>query len=107
MATTPKSEKATFTEEIDINTLPEKAYELLANPENVARIIPHISNARAIGNGAYQATYEVHVGGVMPLNFDVTYNVTADQYPTLVTLHFDGNIQGTIRWELQGRTHVR
>ena len=104
MATTD-SNTAMFVEEIDIRAPQQKVFDLLVDPELVPRIIPHISNVRSVGKGVYNAVYTVRVGGAVPLDFTLTYNVTTED-PTQITLHFNGNIQGTVRWSLQGKTHV-
>lgn len=104
MATTDPN-TATFIEEIDIRAAKRKVYDILIDPEMVPRLIPNVNNARSVGNGVYNATYTVRVGGAVPLDFDLTYNVTAEDL-TQITLHFNGNIQGTIRWNLSEETHV-
>jgi carbon monoxide dehydrogenase subunit G len=104
MATTDPN-TATFVEEIDIRAPQQRIFDLLVDPELVPRIIPHISNVKPVGKGVYNAIYTVRVGGAVPLDFALTYNVTTED-PTQVTLHFNGNIEGTVRWSLQGKTHV-
>lgn len=94
---------AAFEEEIDINASEERVFKLIADPKKVSQIIPEVSNEHTTGNGVYKATYSVKAARIVPLNFDLTYHVIADQTPKQATIHFDGNVEGTLRWNLERR----
>ncbi|QBD81818.1 hypothetical protein EPA93_39930 [Ktedonosporobacter rubrisoli] len=100
---------AEFEEEIDISARPGRIYGILDDAKSVPQLIPELNQAQPSGNNSYTAVYTVRVLGLVPLNFTLSYNVEANNYPEEVTLHFHGNVEGVIRWDLASHgdtTHV-
>lgn len=92
---------ATFEEKIDINAQAKQPYDILQDPSRLPEYMPEISNVQPVGTDSYKATYTVKAARIVPLSFSLTYHVSIDQYLSQVTLYFDGNIEGTLCWNLE------
>jgi carbon monoxide dehydrogenase subunit G len=86
-----------------INTGIERAWELLTNPEVLARVIPGVQSFEPAGEGVYDAELQIGIGAVRG-RFSGRVEVRDPHPPETYTLHVEGKGPGAF---VTGEGHFR
>ncbi len=86
-----------------INAGIERAWELLNDPEVLARVIPGVQGFEPVGEGAYDAQLQIGIGAVRG-NYLARIEVRDPHPPETYTLHIEGKGPGAF---VTGEGHFR